>query len=93
MLDTFEAIAKAMNSYGPVAVLLAGLCAMNAFFIWRDFRRECSLQKQLNELHQVHNDIVLPLLTECKEAIASCKEVIKQNSTIITGFLQNGRGR
>lgn len=91
MLDVAKEIAEAMNNYGPVAVLLTGLVVMNAFFIWRDYARERTLQRQLDELHETHNKIVLPLLTECKEAISSCKEVIKQNSTIITGFLQNGR--
>jgi len=90
MADVIKELAQAFNNYGPVAVLLAGLTAMNVFFIWRDFTREKHQQKQLEELQRVHNEIVLPLLTECKEAIASCKEVIKQNSTIITGFLQRG---
>ena len=90
-MDVFKELAEAFNSYGPVAVLLAGLTAMNGFFIWRDYARERHQQRQLEELQRVHNEIVLPLLTECKEAIASCKEVIKQNSTIITGFLQHGR--
>lgn len=91
MADAFVELAEALNNYGPVTVLLAGLAAMNGFFIWRDYRREARQQKQLEELQRVHNDIVLPLLSQCKEAIGSCKEVIKQNSTIITGFLQNGR--
>lgn len=91
MADVFKAIAEAFNNYGPVAVLLAGLTCMNGFFIWRDFTRERHQQKQLEELQRVHNEIVLPLLKECTEAIASCKEVIKQNSAIITGFLQHGR--
>jgi len=91
MADAFLELTEALNSYGPVTVLLAGLALINAFFIWRDYKRESHQQKQLEELQRVHNDIVLPLLTECTEAIGSCKEVIKQNSTIITGFLQNGR--
>jgi len=91
MAEVFGELAKALNSYGPVTVLLAGLAAINGFFIWRDYKREARQQKQLEELQRVHNEIVLPLLTECKEAIASCKEVIKQNSTLITGFIQNGR--
>ena len=91
MVDSFKALVEALNAYGPVAVLLAGLVAMNGFFIWRDFAREKHQQRQLEELQRVHNEIVIPLLTECKEAIAACKEVIKQNSTIITGFLSHGR--
>lgn len=84
-METVVNLAEAVNAYGPVAVLLAFLVAMNGFFIWRDFARERHQQAQLKELQKVHNDIVIPLLAECKEAIASCKEVIKQNSTIITG--------
>jgi hypothetical protein len=91
MADLFVEMAEALNNYGPVTVLLTGLAAINAFFIWRDYKREARQQKQLEELQRVHNEIVLPLLTECKEAVASCKEVIKQNSTIITGYLQHGR--
>jgi len=88
-MDAVIELTKAFNSYGPVSVLLAGLAVMNGFFIWRDFKRESRQQQQLEELQKVHNEIVLPLLTECKEAIGSCKEVIKQNSTIITGIAQN----
>lgn len=91
MTDLFNSAFEALNAYGPIAVLLVGMAVMNSFFIWRDFKRESHQQKQLEELQRVHNEIVLPLLRECSEAIASCKEVIKQNSTIITGFLQNGR--
>jgi hypothetical protein len=91
MADIIKELAHAFNTYGPVAVLLAGLTAMNVFFIWRDFTRERHQQRQLEELQRFHNEIVLPLLTECKGAIAVCTEVIKQNSTIITGFLQHGR--
>lgn len=85
-METVVNLAEAVNAYGPVSVLLAFLVAMNGCFIWRDYSRERHQQKQLEQLQQVHNEIVLPLLTECKEAIASCKEVIKQNSTIITGI-------
>ena len=81
----------AANNYGPVAVLLIGLATMNGFFIWRDYRRESYQQRQLEELQRVHNDIVLPLLTECKEAIASCREVIQQNSTIILNLVKHAR--
>lgn len=91
MIDAFLKIAEAMNSYGPVAILLAGLTTINGFFIWRDYKREAHQQKQLEELRRVHDEIVVPLLTECKEAVASCKEVIKQNSVIITGYIQNVR--
>lgn len=91
MLDTFEALAEAMNAYGPVAVLLAGLTAMNVFFIWQNHKREVSMQRQIDELHEAHNEIVLPLLTRCSEAIVSCKDALNQNSTIISGFLHHGR--
>jgi len=91
MGDIIEAVAKAFNQFGPVAALLAGLAGMNAFFIWRDYRREASQGKQIAELQQAYTNTVLPLLTECKEAIASCKEVIYQNSQIITSWLNNGR--
>jgi len=91
MVETVSLLAEALNQYGPVTALLAGLAGFNAFFIWRDYKREARQQKQLEQLQKVHHDIVIPLLTECKEAVASCKEVIKQNSTIITGFMQHGR--
>lgn len=91
MWDALSEMLEALNNYGPVAVMLAGLVMMNGFFIWRDFRRESHQQQQLEELQRVHNDIVLPLLTECKEAIASCKEVIHQNSTIILELVRNVR--
>jgi len=91
MCDALSEMMAAMNDYGPVAVMLVGLATMNGFFIWRDYRREYHQQRQLEELQKVHNDIVLPLLTECKEAIASCREVIQQNSTIILGLVRDAR--
>lgn len=90
MADLFSAIAEALNSYGPVIVLLAGLLILNAFFIYRDYRRESHQQRQIEALQKVHNETVLPLLTDCREAIASCKEVIYQNSQIITSWLNHG---
>lgn len=91
MLGAFQEIATVVNAYGPVTALLAGLAIMNAFFVWRDYKREARQQKQLDQWQRVHNDTVIPLLMDCKEAIASSKEVIAQNSMIITGFMQHGR--
>lgn len=91
MVDAVIDIAEALNSYGPALVVTAVLLVLNAFFIWRDYKRESTQEKEITELHRVHNDIVLPLLKECTEAIASCKEVIKQNSKIINSWLSNGR--
>lgn len=91
MVDAFKEILTALDQYGPVAVILVGLALMNGFFIWRDYRREAHQQKQLEELQQIHNELMVPLLTECKEVIASCRVVIEQNSTIILGLVKNAR--
>lgn len=84
-------LAKALNDYGPALVVVAGLLMTNGFFIWRDYVREARQQKQLEELQEHHNEVVVPLLTSCREAIASCKEVINQNSQIISNWIANGR--
>jgi hypothetical protein len=91
MLEAFKEILSALDNYGPVAVVLVGLALMNGFFIWRDFRREAHQQKQLEELQRIHNDLMVPLLGECKEVIASCRVVIEQNSTIILNLVKNAR--
>lgn len=85
-------IAKALDAYGPALVLLAGLIAMNGFFVWRDFCRETRQQKQIDELQRVHNEVTIPLLTSCREVIAGCKEVINQNSQIIQSWLYKHGG-
>lgn len=90
MFDEIIELAKAMNDYGPVLIIIAALLVLNGSFIWRDFRRESKQQHQIEELQRIHNDTIIPLLTDCKEAIAGCREVISQNSTIITGWLQRG---
>jgi len=83
MVDAIAELATAMNQYGPVLTMVASLIVLNGVFMWRDWRREATQQQQIAELHRSHNDIVLPLLTDCKEVIA-------QNSLIITGWLQHG---
>ena len=92
MADSIIEITKALNDYGPALVVVAALLVLNSFFIWRDYLREARQQNQLDELHKAHNQIVLPLLTECKEAIGACREVIKQNSQIINDWITHGRG-
>jgi hypothetical protein len=92
MVEAIVEVAKALNEYGPALVVVAVLLILNGFFIWRDFKREARQQKQIDALHQTHNGVVIPLLTECKEAIAGCKEVISQNSRLIEGWLTHGRG-
>lgn len=87
----FLELAKALNDYGPAIVIVTALLILNGFFIWRDYLREMRQQKQLEELQKVHNEVVVPLLTSCREAIASCKEVINQNSQIINNWITNGR--
>lgn len=89
MLEAFNEIVKAIDGHGHVAVILAGLALMNGFFIWRDYRREAHQQKQLEELQRVHNELMVPLLGECREVIASCRVVIEQNSSIILGLVKN----
>ena len=90
-MESIGELAKSFNEYGPVAVLLAGLTVMNAFFIWRDYQREAQQSRQVEQLQKNHHDIVLPLLIQCKEAVSSCKEVINQNSQIIASCINNGR--
>lgn len=91
MLEAFNSVATAINSYGPAIVIVAALLTLNGFFIYRDYLRELRLQKQLEELQKVHNDVIVPLLTSCRESIASCKEVISQNSTIINNWVAHVR--
>jgi hypothetical protein len=83
MSEMILELAKAIDQYGPVLVVTATLLLLNGFFIYRDWSREKLQQKQLDELHKVHNQVVLPLLTECKEAIGACTEVIRQNNQLI----------
>lgn len=90
MSAIIEQLVIALNNYGPVLTMVAVLLVLNSIFIYRDWRREDSQRKQIAILHKTHNEIVIPLLTECKEAIAGCREVIGQNSVIITGWLQHG---
>lgn len=87
----FHELAKALNDYGPAIVIVVALLLLNGFFIWRDYLRELRQQKQLEELQKAYNNVVIPLLTSCREAIASCKEVINQNSQIINNWITNGR--
>lgn len=91
MEGLFAELAKALNDYGPAIVIVAALLLLNGFFIWRDYQRELRQQKQLEELQKEQNDVILPLLTACREVIASCKEVINQNSQIINNWIANGR--
>ena len=88
MLDAIIEVAEALNNYGPALVVTAVLLVLNGFAFWRDYRREATQQKELDELHRVHNQIVLPLLTECKEAIGACTEVIRQNNELIRNLAQ-----
>jgi hypothetical protein len=92
MVEAISEIAKSLNEYGPALVVVAVLLVLNGFFVWRDFRRESRQQRQIDDLHEAHNAVVLPLLSECKEAIAGSKEVIAQNSRLIEGWLTHGRG-
>jgi hypothetical protein len=91
MVDSIVQLVEALDKYGPALVITGGLAVMNIFFIWRDYSREKALQKEIAALQKVHNEIVLPLLTKCAEAIGECKEVIKQNSQIIIGLSNRDR--
>lgn len=53
------------------------------------FKRETQQQEQIDALYHHIQESVFPLLVECREAIATSKEVIKQNSEII-GNMKNG---
>jgi len=83
MEDLAKMLANTLSEYGPIVTIVVSLLLINGFFVWRDFKRENRQQAQLDELHRVHQQTIVPLLTECKEAIAVSKEVIAQNSQII----------
>lgn len=87
MSDLITELVRALNGYGPVVSVVAALAVLNGFFIWQQSKREQFLQKQIDALHDSQNEVVLPLLAECKEAIAASKEVINQNSQIIASWL------
>ena len=91
MIDVFSEVAKVMNSFGPTITIVTSLLILNLFFVWRDYRREDRQQRQLEAMQAAHNETILPLLTDCREAIAGCKEVISQNSMLITGWLNGSR--
>ena len=91
MVEGFTELAKVMNQFGPLITIVSCMLVLNLFFVWRDYRREDRQQRQLEAMQRVHNDTVLPLLTDCTEAIASCKEVISHNSALITGWLNGSR--
>jgi hypothetical protein len=91
MIEGLVELASAMNQFGPLLTIVSCLLILTLFFIWRDYRREDRQQKQIEAMQQVHNDTVLPLLTDCREAIAASKEVIAQNSQLITGWLNGSR--
>jgi hypothetical protein len=91
MVDGFLDITKAMNAYGPTITVVAALLILVLFFVWRDYRREDRQQKQIEAMQLVHNETVIPILTDCRECIAACKEVIAQNSQLITGWLNGSR--
>lgn len=83
MIDVLNNLLVALDHHGPMVVMVAALLTVNGFFIWRDYRREQSQQKQINELQRHMNDVVIPIVTESREAIARCTEVISQNSEVI----------
>lgn len=83
MIEAISELAEVLNNYGPALTVVAALFGLNGFFIWRDYRREGAQQREIAILQKVHNETVIPLLVECREAIASCREVINQNSHII----------
>lgn len=88
MIELLTEIAKIINDHGPFVTMLAVLILVNIFFIWRDYKREARQQRQIDNLHEMHSRVILPLLTECKEAIAASKEVISQNSDLIMNWLK-----
>lgn len=90
MTDVLLALVEAIREFGPAAVIMAGLLTVNGFFLYRDWRREERQQKQIDALNQQMRDTIVPLMTECREAITTCKDVIKQNSQIIVELA--GRG-
>lgn len=91
MFEGIAELAEAMNQFGPLITVLACLLVLNLFFVWRDFRREDRQQRQLEAMQESHNDTIMPLLTDCRECIAASKEVIAQNSQLITGWLNGSR--
>jgi hypothetical protein len=83
MSEFAKIFAMTFKEYGPAVTIVVSLILMNGFFIWRDFKRETHQQAQLEQLHQLHNQTVVPLLVSCREAIKSAELVIIQNNQII----------
>jgi hypothetical protein len=89
-MDGVVDLTQALHEYGPALVITAALLLLNAFFIWRDYKRESIQQREVERLHEIHSTIVLPLLGDCKAAISANTEIIRQNSQIINSWINNG---
>jgi hypothetical protein len=83
MVEIAKKLMESLDAYGPSVVVIAVLILVNGFFIWRDWKREDRQQKAIDSLYKDNRDVVLPLLVECRDVIASCKQVIVQNSEVI----------
>lgn len=90
MAEALKTFAEIVKTFGPTVSVIAALLLVNGFFIWRDYKRESRLQRQIDQLHNQHTKVVLPLLIECKEAISLSQRVIAQNSRILRKLF--GRG-
>lgn len=90
MTEALKVLAEVVRQFGPTVTVISALILVNGFFIWRDYKREGRLQKQIDNLHTQHTKVVLPLLVECKEAIRVSQRVIAQNSRILRKLF--GRG-
>lgn len=83
MMSSIIKLCELLSEYGPVIVVVACLLAVNGFFIIRDWRRELRQEKRIDGLHDQMQSIIIPLVTECKEAVCKSTETIVQNSRLL----------
>ena len=89
MIDGLTAFLKLAQEFGPAAVIVFSIASVNVFFIWQSARREERQAKHLSDMQEKHELTIIPLVMECKEAISSSREVIKQNSQLLMSWISN----
>lgn len=96
-MDELNKMFEAINTYGPVVVIIGCLLFMNLVFIIRDWKREIRQENRLVAMQ----DRLIPLVEECKEAICTgaisntnAANVIEANNRLLEKhFGDNGESK
>jgi hypothetical protein len=84
-MDAIFTLLKEVGAYNAMAALCLLLCILSQL---REWKRTDRLERKVEELEEERVKTIIPLLTECKDALKITNQTVERNSRVMEAMLK-----